>query len=95
MQTTNAETWNEFYSWFDQLKLERTRLAESTGMPVPKLLFRGQSDASWPQATTTERHYPSALDAKQYYLAACCAKPQIEARTGKQWHLPEPPEYDS
>jgi hypothetical protein len=61
-----------------------------------RLLFRGQSYASWKLQTTLERYSSKEFTQDEYYQLVLGVKPAAESYTGKRWELTNIcPETDS
>lgn len=99
-KTQDLDDWQGFEAALRTLYDERRRLQARGKDLFPlfrgasPLLFRGQSNADWPLATTLERfRKPDLLRAVGYYDTIYSAKPEIETYTGKRWEIPVPHDY--
>ena len=55
-----------------------------------ELLFRGQSDSSWPLTTTLERAGREGMSFDEYYrLTVHRVRPTLETLTGPTWDVPD------
>src|SRR5260221_14765423 len=97
-KTENFDHWHEFEARIRELYDERrARKADPDSTYVSNLLFRGQSNADWPLATTLERYAVSKTElllADAYYHGIYIAKPEIETYTGRRWEIDTPPQYN-
>ena len=90
------ESWEELKEELRMIKKEREELArqpESTH--VSELLYRGQSDATWPLSTTLERESGEETELLDYHGIISRIKPRIESATGKEWAIPSRSEFSS
>lgn len=83
-------SWAGFKKWLIKLKRIQNELHDhSWGSFVSPLLFRGQSNSSWPLNTTLERWNPKEMSLLEYYRLLRRIQPQIETATSRQWDLIE------
>ena len=73
----------DFDSWEEFEAEARSRLNEHRAFQG--LLFRGQSDANWPLATTLERRLGRAPRVVEYYQVVLAMKSEVETLTGHTW----------
>jgi hypothetical protein len=86
IQEIDVRTWSEFE---DQLKTAQRLLEREQS-----LLFRAQSDSSWPLETTLERYGRPHMLFSEYYRVVLKVRPQIEAFTGNRWVIPTYPSVE-
>jgi hypothetical protein len=87
MEAVRLPNWEAFTAELQKLRDELTRNA--SGKPT-ELLFRGQSDSSWPLTTTLERADCEGMSFEEYYrLTVHRVRPTVEALTGATWDVPD------
>src|SRR5271170_577662 len=87
MEAVYVPNWAGFTAKLQKLRDELTNNA--SGKP-PELLFRGQSDSSWPLTTTLERADCEGMSFDEYYrLAVHRVRPTVEALTTVAWDVPD------
>lgn len=90
MEAVSVPNWAAFTAELQKLRDELTKNA--SGKP-PDLLFRGQSDSSWPLTTTLERADCEGMSFDEYYrLTVHRVRPTVEALTDEMWDVPD---YDT
>lgn len=93
MKEIKCASWKEFESELTKLQKEYDDRRKSSSLHISNFLFRGQSNAEWPLATTLERYTPSITNVVDYYTATQRTKPELESFTGNQWETPTIDEY--
>lgn len=78
----DVSSWEEFEQRLPALQ------PSGSGRYFP-LLFRGQSNSSWPINTTLERYGKKECSLKDYYRLVHRIRPQIETFANKKWEVPE------
>jgi FRG domain len=94
MEPRTVANWEEFEKAIAELS---GRIEEERKGPFhySKLLFRGQSDYTWPLASTLDRYKPNRnFTLPEYYRIISAAKPQIETFTRKRWFIKSYPQYE-
>src|ERR1700685_2487774 len=87
MEAVPLPNWEAFTAELQKLSDQLTQNA--SGKP-PELLFRGQSDSSWPLTTTLERADCEGMSFDEYYrLTVHRVRPSVEALTGATWDVPD------
>ena len=90
MEAASLPNWEAFTAELQKLRDQLTQNA--SGKP-PELLFRGQSDSSWPLATTLERAGCEGMSFDEYYrLTVHRVRPTLETLTSERWDVPD---YDT
>ena len=90
MEAVSLPNWEAFTVELQKL---RAQLPHNPSGKPPEILFRGQSDSSWPLTTTLERAGCEGLSFDDYYrLAVQRVRPTVEALTGAMWDVPD---YDT
>lgn len=87
MQEIAKDTWEAFEEHVKELRQQHQRSTQHTLSPSSPLLFRGQSDASWPLSTTLERAGKENVRFEAYYEQINRLCPEIETHTGINWKL--------
>lgn len=92
----NLDNWEDFENSLERLRADRDRLKTDRPTFISNLLYRGQSDSTWPLQTTLERYsgdnkYPLS----DYYRKISVAKAQIETLTNKSWNIKTLPEFNN
>lgn len=82
MKLIHLDNWEAFAPALGKITSGHSEL------PAKKMLFRGQSDASWELKTTLERYPINLLSLETYYKTICNARPQIETYTNQSWEIP-------
>jgi hypothetical protein len=83
------DSWEDLKKKLRMIKKEREELARQPGSThVSELLYRGQSDATWPLSTTLERESGEETGLLDYHGIISRIKPRIESATGKEWAIP-------
>lgn len=90
MEERNLNSWQEFKKELADLRNQQETFR---GAYAGDLLYRGQSDASWPLRTTLDRQRERML-VRDYYRLIGKLKPEIESMTGVEWRLPDLPEIE-
>ncbi|HLW82622.1 MAG TPA: FRG domain-containing protein [Candidatus Acidoferrales bacterium] len=87
MESLSLPNWQAFIA---ELQKIRDVLTQNTSGKPPDLLFRGQSDSSWPLTTTLERAGCEGMSFDEYYrLTVHRVRPTVEALTGSTWDVPD------
>jgi FRG domain len=86
MEAVSLLNWDAFAAELQKLRDQLTKNA--SGQP-PELLFRGQSDSSWPLTTTLERADCEGMSFDDYYRLTDRVRPTVEALTDAKWDLPD------
>ena len=87
MESVALPNWEAFTA---ELQNIRDDLTKSASGKTPDLLFRGQSDSSWPLTTTLERADCDGMSFDEYYrLTVHRVRPTVEALTGATWDVPD------
>ena len=87
MEAVSVPNWEAFTAELQKL---RDALTQNASGKPPELLFRGQSDSSWPLTTTLERAGCQGMSFDEYYrLAVHRVKPAVESLTGEMWDAPD------
>lgn len=87
MEAVSLANWDSFTAELQKL---RNELPKDPSGKEPELLFRGQSDSSWPLTTTLERAECEGMSFDEYYrLAVHRVRPAVEAFTGTTWEVPD------
>ena len=87
MEAVSVPTWDAFAAELKKLREDLTK--DASGKP-PELLFRGQSDSSWPLTTTLERAGCEGMSFDEYYrLTVHRVRPSVEAFTDATWDVPD------
>jgi hypothetical protein len=87
MESVALPNWEAFTA---ELQNIRDVLTKSASGETPDLLFRGQSDSSWPLTTTLERADCDGMSFDEYYrLTVHRVRPTVEALTGATWDVPD------
>ncbi|MFZ0520218.1 MAG: FRG domain-containing protein [Candidatus Acidiferrales bacterium] len=90
MEAVALPNWAVFGAELQKL---RDGLPKNALGKPPDLLFRGQSDSSWPLTTTLERADCEGMTFDEYYrLTAHRVRPAVETLTGEMWDMPD---YDT
>jgi len=88
-RTIALKSWAAFERQLTRLAAERTEMKQvSSGSYIPRLLFRGHSNARWKLHTTLERHTSKVNTWREYLRLAALARHPIESLTGKRWQSP-------
>jgi hypothetical protein len=66
---------------------EKLRVLRAQHTSVRNLLFRGQSDSSWPLRTTLERRVDQNTQIDEYYRIISAIQPQVETFTDQKWDI--------
>jgi hypothetical protein len=85
-------SWDELVEELAKLETQREERKSRSKTHVSDLLFRGQSDSSWPLRTTLERATEEEVAVEDYLRLIYVLSPEIEAHTGRSWGLPEWPD---
>lgn len=97
METIEFKSYLEFENFVRDLKEERAAANPKPGkggqIMQSKLLFRGQSDASWSLSTTLERAAPNRQLLYHYLELAWQVHKPFEAFTEKKWNIPDRNEF--
>jgi hypothetical protein len=87
MESVPLPNWEAFTA---ELQRIRDELIKNASGKPPDLLFRGQSDSSWPLTTTLERADCEGMSFDEYYrLTVHRVRPTVEALTGATWDVPD------
>ena len=86
MEEKNLDTWAEFEIALRELQTEYN---VGGGQGKSALLFRGQSDASWPLTTTLERRPGSPRTFQEYARWVWSTLPQVQTLTDRDWPMNE------
>lgn len=87
MESVPLRNWEEFTAKLQELRGQLT--PDASGKP-PELLFRGQSNWSWPLKTTLERADCEGMSFDDYYqLTVHRVTPTVEALTGATRDVPD------
>jgi FRG domain len=87
MESVPLPNWEAFTGEVQKL---REQLPPNASGKPPELLFRGQSDSSWPLKTTLERMDCEGMSFGDYYrLTVHRVRPTVEALTGTTWDVPD------
>ena len=87
MEAVSVPDWAAFTAELQKL---RDELTENFPGRAPELLFRGQSDSSWPLTTTLERAGCEGMSFDEYYrLTVQRVRPAVETITGATWDVPD------
>ena len=87
MEAVSVPDWAAFTAKLQKL---RDELTENFPGRAPELLFRGQSDSSWPLTTTLERAGCEGMSFDEYYrLTVQRVRPAVETITGATWDVPD------
>ncbi|MEQ1802156.1 MAG: FRG domain-containing protein [Gammaproteobacteria bacterium] len=86
MFQVDLESWADFPA---ALEAERAKVdaLRKDGEYRSQFLFRGQSDARFPLATTLERSVGGDFSIAQYHRVINQIKPEVEAHTGRTWQV--------
>lgn len=94
-RTIALKNWSSFERRLTKLTSERVAMKHSAdGNYVPRLLFRGHSNAGWKLHTTLERHTSKVNTWREYLRLAALARHPIESLTDKQWQSPFNDEFE-
>ena len=86
MEALRLPDWEAFTAELQKL---RDQLTQNASGRSPELLFRGQSDSSWPLTTTLERADCEGMSFEEYYrLTVHRVRPMVETITGATWDVP-------
>jgi hypothetical protein len=85
MKTIDTTGWADFLFQIQEIEKQ----IKSTGVPVSKLLFRGQADSRWTLKTTLERQLGAPYSIMRYYNYIYPIKSTIESHTTERWRIPE------
>ncbi len=86
MESVPLLNWEAFTVELQKIRDILTK--DASGKP-PDLLFRGQSDSSWPLTTTLERAGYKEMSFDEYYrLTVHRVKPTVETLTEETWDVP-------
>lgn len=78
----DVPSWEEFEQKLHELQ-------PSGSGHRPPLLFRGQSDSTWPLDTSLERYGMRDYSYMEYFSLMSRVRPQIETFTNKKWEMPD------
>ncbi|MGD9878573.1 MAG: FRG domain-containing protein [Reyranella sp.] len=99
MKTEVLQSWESFESAIDEVRQEygEFRAEAPDGRSLERrnrVLFRGQSDETWPLRTTLERKLNRQIDVTTYAGHAAQTVFEIETYTGARWNVPPRPELE-
>ena len=96
METIRTRTWNGLKAQLKNVAAQRAAMINDDVPTTPsKLLYRGQSNASWSLDTTLDRVIDSPISLVRYYRQVLATKPEVEAFTNRHWNdLLSYPEYE-
>ena len=99
MKTEVLQSWQSFESAIDAVRREygEFRAEAPDGRSIERqnrVLFRGQSDATWLLRTTLERKLNRPMDVTTYAGHAARTVFEIETYTGARWNVPPRPELE-
>jgi FRG domain-containing protein len=87
MESVRLPNWQAFTA---EVRKLREQLPQNASGKPTELLFRGQSDSSWPLKTTLERMDCEGMSFDDYYrLTVHRVRPTVEALTGTTWDVPD------
>jgi len=92
METIEVSQWSDFGPAVERVRAHFSRLAATSpaGLRIhrkPRVLFRGQADASWILQTTLERKERRSRSVLSYLELACRHVEEIESLIATRWHL--------
>ncbi len=86
MMVREIASWSEFGGVVEEIRAEYGHIPYVGGRTKANLiLFRGQSDHSWPLATTLERSSNEEFSLERYHWRAHGCLAPLESITGKRW----------
>ncbi len=95
MNNINCKSWEQFEEELTKLnQIRKTTVERNKPLHISGYLFRGQSSHVYKLETTLERFITKQFTVKKYYQYASAGKFQINALTGDQWDIPNPPEFN-
>jgi hypothetical protein len=85
MEEIELNSWREFEQKIEQIRTKH----RSDEKLISRLLYRGQSDATWGLKTTLERHKNTETSFQEYLKIISYLQPEIETFTQNHWETPE------
>jgi len=85
METIELSAWSDYREAVLEFCSRHQRGTKSSAGVAREVLFRGQTNASWPLETTLERMMPREISAREYVRMASKCAPQLESLSGRDW----------
>ena len=85
METVRLSSFQEFEEWVNKLQAKQRMAKVGSYEHFSPLLYRGQSEESWPLVSTLERHPDSPKTLDDYLVSVNRIKLNVELISGVSW----------